>query len=59
MVKDIAEATLLSIRIFQDRVERECKQIPHLVLVGNPSARLTRENLRQLWVTEFDIATGS
>ena len=38
---------------------RTFEQIPHLVLVGNPSARLTRENLRQLWVTEFDIATGS
>ena len=33
--KDIAEAASLPIHIFQDRAERERKQIPHLMLVGN------------------------
>jgi len=35
MAKDIAEATSLPIYIFQDRAERERKQIPYLMLVGN------------------------
>jgi len=33
--KDIAEAALLPLHIFQVRAERERKQIPHLMLVGN------------------------
>lgn len=33
--KDIAEAASLPSHIFQDRAERERKQIPHLMLVGN------------------------
>jgi hypothetical protein len=33
--KDIAEAASLPLHIFQDRAERERKQIPHLVLGGN------------------------
>lgn len=33
--KDIAEAASLPIHIFQDRAERERKQIPHLMLGGN------------------------
>ena len=35
IAKDIAEAASLPIHIFQDRAERERKQIPHLMLVGN------------------------
>ena len=34
-VKDIAEAASLPVYIFQDRAERERKQIPHLILLGN------------------------
>lgn len=33
--KDIAEAASLPLHIFQDRAERERKQIPHLMLGGN------------------------
>ncbi len=33
--KDAAEAATLPIHIFQDRAERERKQIPHLMLGGN------------------------
>lgn len=33
--KDIAEAASLPIHIFQDRAERDRKQIPHLMLGGN------------------------
>ena len=33
--QEVAEAALLPIHIFQDRAERERKQIPHLMLVGN------------------------
>lgn len=32
---DIAEAASLPIYLFQDRAERERRQIPHLMLVGN------------------------
>lgn len=33
--KDIAEAASLPLHIFQDRAERDRKQIPHLMLGGN------------------------
>jgi hypothetical protein len=35
IAKDPAEAASLPIHIFQDRAEREPKQIPHLMLGGN------------------------
>lgn len=49
--KDIAEAASLPIHIFQDRAERERRQIPHLMLGGN-----LRFSLQA--ILEWELATS-
>ena len=54
--KDIAEAASLPIHIFQDRAERERKQIPHLMLGGN--LRFSLEAILQ-WELASSVRGGA